>query len=232
MEQNPKRLLELFPGTGSVGKPWRAAGHDVVSVDIDNKYQPEVCEDILTWNYQSQCCFDTVWASVPCEQYSICRTRAKTPRNYKLADSLVAKTIEIIKYFQNLNPELAWFVENPDSSQLWSRAVAWDLYPRVRLDYCCYNEPGYRKKTKIATNIQWTPRALCIPHSCPSCVNGIHKMSAQRGYGKGKDKILDNCSLDLLHHIPRDLCVENLGNLCRLIFLKEMMTTIFNVVLH
>jgi hypothetical protein len=50
----PKRLLELFSGTGSIGKPWREAGHEVVSVDIDNKYHPEVCENILTWNYQSQ----------------------------------------------------------------------------------------------------------------------------------------------------------------------------------
>ena len=43
-----KFLLELFSGTGSVGRPWREAGHRVVSVDIDGRYGPEIQEDILT----------------------------------------------------------------------------------------------------------------------------------------------------------------------------------------
>ena len=95
-----KFLLELFSGTGSVGRPWREAGHRVFSVDCDPRYSPEFCGDILEWDYRSlETLPDVIWASCPCEQYSIARTRAKTPRNYALADSLVAKTIELIKYF-------------------------------------------------------------------------------------------------------------------------------------
>ena len=45
-----KFLLELFSGTGSVGAPWREAGHRLVSVDLDPRYNPEVCEDILKWD--------------------------------------------------------------------------------------------------------------------------------------------------------------------------------------
>ena len=93
-------LLELFSGTGSVGKPWREAGHRVVSVDIDGRHGPEIQEDIRTWDYRTLDTPDAIWCSCPCENYSIARTRAKTPRNYTLADSLVARTIEIIKYFQ------------------------------------------------------------------------------------------------------------------------------------
>ncbi len=152
MMSEPKFLLELFSGTGSVGRPWREAGHRVDSVDLDSRYNPEECEDILEWDYRRLDTQppDVIWASVPCENYSIARTRAKTPRNYTLADSLVAKPIEIIKHFQGLNPDIIWFVENPDSSQLWSRAVAWDLYPRVRLDYCQYGKP-WRKRTRIVS---------------------------------------------------------------------------------
>ncbi len=119
-----KFLLELFSGTGSVGRPWREAGHRVFAVDCDPPYAPEYCGAIMTRDYRSLETPDVIWASCPCENFSIARTRAKTPRNYTLADSLVAKTIEIIKYFQERNPELIWFVENPDTSQLWSRAVA------------------------------------------------------------------------------------------------------------
>ena len=33
-----KMLLELFSGTGSVGKPFREAGWDVISVDLDGRF--------------------------------------------------------------------------------------------------------------------------------------------------------------------------------------------------
>jgi len=201
-----KFLLELFSGTGSVGRPWREAGHRVFSVDCDPRHSPEFCGDILTWDYRSLETPDAIWASVPCEQYSIARTRAKTPRNYELADSLVAKTIEIIKYFQERNPELAWFVENPDTSQLWSRAVAWDLYPRVRLSFCAYGAL-YRKNTRVASNVFWQARPICDRRTCPACVDGRHIKSAQKGPTKGKGPG-DTCGLDELHALPRALCDE------------------------
>ena len=201
-----KFLLELFSGTGSVGLPWREAAHKVFSVDIDPRGAPDYCGDIRTWDYRSLETPDVIWASCPCENYSIARTTAKTPRNYELADSLVARAIEIIKYFQLRNPELAWFVENPDSSQLWSRAVAWELYPRNRLDYCAYGTP-YRKRTRIASNVHWDPRPLCDPRTCPACVDGRHVKSAQKGPTKGRGPE-DNCSLDTLHALPRALTQE------------------------
>ena len=93
------KLLELFSGTGSVGKPWREAGHEVISVDIDPRYNPEICEDILQLSYCKLDIPDVIWASPDCSQYARCRTRAKTPPgNLALADSLVAKAIEIILY--------------------------------------------------------------------------------------------------------------------------------------
>ena len=73
------RLLELFSGTGSVGKPWREKGHEVISVDLDGRYNPEVVCDILKWSYCTCPVPDVIWASVPCEQYSIARTTAKKP---------------------------------------------------------------------------------------------------------------------------------------------------------
>ena len=41
------RILELFSGTGSVGKVAREMGHRVVSLDISNKYKPDICADIM-----------------------------------------------------------------------------------------------------------------------------------------------------------------------------------------
>ena len=45
------RLLELFSGTGSIGKVFRARGWEVVSVDCDAKMQPTIVADIGTFDY-------------------------------------------------------------------------------------------------------------------------------------------------------------------------------------
>ncbi len=100
------KLLELFSGTCSVGMPWREAGHEVLSLDIDGRYNPEIVCDILHWSYCKCEVPDVIWASVPCEQYSRARTTGRRPRNFELADSLVAKASEIIQYFLRSNPAL------------------------------------------------------------------------------------------------------------------------------
>ena len=205
------RLLELFSGTGSVGKPWKEAGHEVISVDVDGRFGADIVEDILQLSYCKLQVPDVIWSSPPCQMYARCRTRAKTPPNFALADSLVVKALEIIQYFQRLNPDLIWFLENGDSTLLWGREVAKDLSNYVRLDYCQYGT-SYRKRTRIAhsENLQWTPRPLCDPKICSQVVDGRHILTAQQGPGKkaGVRDRRDTCSLDLLHALPRELTEE------------------------
>ena len=204
------KLLELFSGTGSVGKPWKEAGHEVISVDVDGRFGADIVEDILQLAYCKLPVPDVIWSSPPCVQYAWCRTRAKTPRNFASADSLVAKAVEIIQYFQKLNPDLIWFLEN-GMTLLWGREVAKDLTNYVRLDYCQYGT-GYRKRTRIAhsDNLKWTPRPMCNPKICSQVVNGSHVLSAQQGPCKkrGVRDRQDTCSLDLLHALPRELTEE------------------------
>ena len=69
------RLLELFSGTGSVGRPWREAGHEVISVDIDGRFGADVVEDILQLSY-CRPVPDVIWPLPLCDQYARCRTRA------------------------------------------------------------------------------------------------------------------------------------------------------------
>ena len=208
------RLLELFSGTGSVGKPWREAGHEVISIDIDPTFNPEICEDILQLSFCKLDTPDVIWASPPCNEYSRCRTRGP-PRNLVLADSLVAKAIEIIQYFEKLNPSLIWFIENGDSTLLWTREVCSFMTDFVVVDYCQYNGPGYRKRTRIAhsDNIVWNPRPICDAKTCKQCINGKHMLTAQRGRQSDPKQRRDNdtCTLDQLHGLPRELTCEILA---------------------
>ena len=84
--RSPRRILELFSGTGSVGKAFKAHGWEVVSLDITDQggYTPTHMVDIMSWGFMEAYpsrYFEVVWASPPCEHYSIARTTALTPRN-------------------------------------------------------------------------------------------------------------------------------------------------------
>ena len=122
------RLLSLFDGTGSISKPFAEAGWEVQTLDIDGRHGATLVQDIRTWDYAQEPCPDVLFAGVPCEQYSCANTRGR--RNLALADSLVCKTSEIIQHFELQNPDLLWFIENPDSSLLWRRPVGTCLTPQ------------------------------------------------------------------------------------------------------
>ena len=207
------RILNLFSGTGSVSKPWRKANHEVFDIDIDSRFSPEFCGDILQWDYSTLPFIpDVIWSSPPCDQYSRARTTGP-PRNFKLADSLVAKALEIINYFEQKNPALIWFLENGDSTLLWRREVAKNLKDFVVLDYCQYGTL-YRKRTRIAhsANLHWEPKSLCNPKTCHACPNGkTHLKCAQRGPNKklaGAARKFDVCTVDELHALPQALTEE------------------------
>ena len=114
------RLLELFSGTGSIGRVFAEKGWEVVSLDSDPRTTPTIVVDIRDWGHTvfPPGYFDMVWASPCCTHYSIARKRAKTPRNLDWADSLVLKTLELIEYF---SPSV-WFLENPATGYLKTRS--------------------------------------------------------------------------------------------------------------
>ena len=91
------RLLELFSGTGSIGRAFEAQGWEVISLDI--LPPATIITHILDWDFREYPPghFDFIWASPPCTEYSIARTRATRPRDFELADSLVAKALDIIE---------------------------------------------------------------------------------------------------------------------------------------
>ncbi|EPS57239.1 hypothetical protein M569_17581, partial [Genlisea aurea] len=97
--ETTKRALDLFSGTKSVSKVLKGWGYETITVDMDSRYQPDMCANILEWNYRQYPpgYFDIVTASPPCTEFSKAKTIGE--RKLALALEVVQKTLEIIQYF-------------------------------------------------------------------------------------------------------------------------------------
>ena len=202
-------LLELFSGTGSVGRAFRDAGWRVTSVDMDPKSGADHIADVLEWEPAPGAEFDFVWASPPCTEYS----RAKTVgvRNLALADAIAQRTLALIR---QLNPR-GFAIENPYSGLLKTREFMTCLVDQLQVvNYCRYGFP-YKKATAIWTNLpNWVPRPLCTKaHPCPNVVGGRHPMTAQRGPSRvgGELRREDRFTRSELYRLPPELCDEIAG---------------------
>ena len=183
------KILELFSGTKSVGKVAEELGYDVVSWDLRNA---DINCDILLWDYTifPPGTFDVVWARSPCTEYS----RAKTVghRDIDYANSIVLKTLDIIRYFQ----PTYFIIENPQTGLLKNQWFMNDI-PYNDVDYCKYGMP-YRKRTRLWNNIpNFTPLPLCNK-DCNSMIGNRHISTGQHDSNSTKD----------LYVIPSDLILD------------------------
>jgi hypothetical protein len=169
------RLLELFSGTGSVGRAFERRGWEVVSVDVCPKFKPTHCVNILEWNCPyPPGYFDAVHASPPCEQYSRARTTAKTPRNLELADARVQKALALIDYLKPAH----WFLENPATGMLTKRPFMQGI-PYVDVCYCTFPGFLYRKQTRLWGRHSLQSRMCPGPGKCPAMEGKHHIQYAQ-----------------------------------------------------
>jgi len=160
------RLLDLFAGTGSVGKVAKELGIEVVSLDITDKYSKvDILIDILEWDYTiyQPKHFDIVWASPPCESFSKLQdtnkyktAEEKKDRIYKEGLPLLYKALEIITYLQ---PKYH-IIENPQTGKMKDYLKL----PFVDLDYCKFGF-NYRKRTRFWTNVKNLEEVKCSKQS-------------------------------------------------------------------
>lgn len=175
-------ILDLFCGTKSVSKVAKYLGYNTISVDNNVKYNPDILQDILQWNYKKYQPghFKIIWASPPCTEFSKAKTLGVRNLNYAL--KLVAKTLEIIKYFK---PKY-FFIENPVGLLRHQNIMKPLIKLRNTVSYCKYGY-NYRKDTDIWTNIN-TKFLICRKNSyCETKKKtGIHSHTVQKGPRTGK----------------------------------------------
>ena len=207
------KVLELFAGTRSIGKVFEARGHEVFSVEWDQKFENiDLYADILTVTAAQIIEIfgkpDVIWASPDCTSYSVAaiskHRRKEANGNLspvseyaKFCDTVNAHVVELIK---ELNPRF-WFIENPVGG-LRKMDFMQDL-PRYTVTYCQYGERR-QKPTDIWTN-----------HPCPDfkppCKSGspCHE-AAPRGSQTGTQALKNAIEKA---RIPVMLC-EHIAEIC------------------
>jgi len=176
-------LLELFAGTKSVGKVFEAAGWRVTSVDLEARFSPTLCMNVLDLQPEDiDGQVDLIWASPPCTMYSLARTTGG-PRDLEGSDRMVQKVLDLVAEFQ-----CPWFMENPQSGYLKGRDVVAGIPYRV-VDYCKYHDDRFphtaRKRTAIWTNTDWQPSRPLCNKDCGFCDGRRHLDHAQQRNSAG-----------------------------------------------
>lgn len=162
-----KKVLELFAGSRSVGKACERAGVEVYSSDIEQFGGIDYVVDILEFDTEKVPFVpDAIWASPPCQGFSVAVigrnwNKDNTPKtdSARLGMKLALKTIELIKYYQSINPNLVFFIENPRGKL--RKMPFMQEFTRHTVTYCQYGDTRM-KPTDIWTNSKtWTPKPIC-----------------------------------------------------------------------
>ena len=186
--------MELCCGTKSVGKVFEHFGLRILSVDFDERWQPDVLADIAATprdelveliraavreKFGEDLPILAFWASPQCTEYS--RALSTRPRDLAKADALVRACLRLFAEY----PTVPWFMENPETGLLKTRAlmegrcyhsVSYCKYSAAADPCCpegsacplCQYRKRYMKPTAVWTNTTWQPkRAVCW--SCKRC---------------------------------------------------------------
>lgn len=183
------KVLELFAGTQSIGKEFKARGHEVFSVEWDKDFEnislyADISKLTATEILEKFGHPDVIWASPDCTTFSVAaisKHRKRNPENgnlepitdyAKFCDATDQHVLDLIK---ELNPTF-FFIENPRGAM---RKMEWmQGIPRYTITYCQYGD-SRMKPTDIWTNHP-------DPQFKPPCKNGdpCH-MRAPRGSRTG-----------------------------------------------
>ncbi len=208
------KCLELFSGTASFTNAARERGHECLTLDIDPRFQPDYCMDVLDFDPAALPWRpDVIWASPPCQCFSVAALSRYWSRSGPLycarndrarnSVALVIRTLDLIKTVQ---PRY-YFIENPRG--MLRKMHFMRGWGRSSVTYCQYGART-QKPTDIWNNcLHWRPRPMCKPTSpCHERAPRGAKADVQ-GIGVHRSRTdWTGASAVKRAIVPHDLCIE------------------------
>ena len=210
-------LIELFAGTHSVSNSLKRSAisrtHElcVLSVDIDEKFEPAIVADINRWDFEAaigeflrgkrRADVVVVHASPPCTEFS--RALTTRPRDLRAGNRNVKRALLIIDF---VDPDF-WFLENPATGLLKDQPCM-RRYESLRHTtcYCRWGFP-YRKPTSIWTSVPDLTLPMC--DSVTQCriqrEHGRHLVTAQAGPGGNTREFPGSGGGEQVYGLPQNL---------------------------
>lgn len=208
------KVLELFAGTQSIGKEFKARGHEVFSVEWNKDFEnislyADISKLTATEILEKFGHPDVIWASPDCTTFSVAaisKHRRRNPENGDLepiseyARFCDATDQHVLDLIRELNPTF-FFIENPRGGL---RKMKWmqDI-PRYTITYCQYGD------TRMKPTDIWTNHPN--PQFKPPCKNGDScHIRAPRGSRTGTQGLKGSKERSV---IPAELC-EHIVGIC------------------
>lgn len=208
------RVLDLFCGLKGWSSVWAAAGHEVVTLDLDPKFHPTVVADVLEVRAADLGGpFDVVLASPPCEGFSVMNIGRNwhhdhTPKTdtARLGKAILERTVSLIG---ELDPAF-WVIENPVGKM--RRMSVLEPLERRTITQCQYGE------TRMKPTDLWGgfPPSLVLRERCRNgapchvaAPRGSRTPGSTQGAGSAEERarIPDDLALALMRAAERDLAV-------------------------
>mgnify|MGYP003132220728 FL=1 len=188
MEIKKKYYLDLCSGSKSMQN--FNTDLNYISLDIEPKYNPHICCDLLDFDYKDYFKKNGnpvfIWFSPPCNEYSLLNNaRPEKIPDIEGSNKIVLKGLEIINYVG----DVPFVIENPQTGTLKKQGIL-DNINYTDVDYCQYGFP-YKKRTRLWNNINLKGKK-CIKNECKFIKNNRHIYSIGNSNYKTNVKEIGN----------------------------------------
>lgn len=163
-------FLDICSGLGGASAAFSDAGWDVITVDIEPRFNPDILADVNTLHLEHKGAYRVVWASPPCTDYSKfslpaswkCNGGKHTPPDMRP----FLNCVRIIRY---LEPRY-WIIENVRGAVPFFSLVLGPPKKHVGSRYLWGNFPDFISphvygKWKLSPSPDRSALRSCIPYS-------------------------------------------------------------------